>query len=642
MSVLPVWTYWEGECPPWIVACRETLLAHADARLLGPDDVSQLLGGERAVDLSRLHVAHRADYIRAMLLARFGGLWVDADCVVMQDLERALLILTHHDFFGHFERQGRISNAFIGSRPGGRIATAYFERVHATVTSESPLTWLSLGSMALTDVLNETGAPWFRMNVELVQPICWSNPAEFFRHGSPAEHEQRLNPRSLCYMLSANTVGRYLGENPGADLMSEATFFSYLVARSRQHPISSTTTGSTRPAILSREPHHARGTSMNRPTGMLMPFCLQAVEDLQPELVLDLDVGIGRWALLIHEICDDGASRLHRENWRTRVHAVVATPAVVEEYHHFLYDWVHVGDPTDGLPGDQTWDLVIAGNLTESVLQVDREAALSSYLSQGTYLLLLTQLADEGQPGTTASSFLSLSPVRHELVEFEGRWYGAFLLSHADPKHLRRDRETTDLFSRIFRDNLWQETSSRSGPGSGLIQTSVIRTALPALLNEWGVRSMLDLPCGDFNWMRHVDLPVDQYIGADIVPEITARNRLEFGSDFRTFVTLDARTATIPRVDLILCRDGLVHLSFEDAMLTLANFKRSGATYLLATTFPDHLTNTPIATGEWRPLNLERPPFSLPEPTVVLNEGCTEGNGQYVDKSLALWLLADL
>jgi len=52
--------------------------------------------------------------------------------------------------------------------------------------------------------------------------------------------------------------------------------------------------------------------------------------------------------------------------------------------------------------------------------------------------------------------------------------------------------------------------------------------------------------------------------------------------------------------------------------------------------------NAEAATGDWRPLNLERPPFNLPPPLVLVNEQCTEAQGRYADKSLGVWRLGDL
>jgi len=46
----------------------------------------------------------------------------------------------------------------------------------------------------------------------------------------------------------------------------------------------------------------------------------------------------------------------------------------------------------------------------------------------------------------------------------------------------------------------------------------------------------------------------------------------------------------------------------------LRNIRRSGSAYLLVTTFPDRKENVDIITGNWRPLNMEKPPFNFPRP----------------------------
>jgi hypothetical protein len=98
----------------------------------------------------------------------------------------------------------------------------------------------------------------------------------------------------------------------------------------------------------------------------------------------------------------------------------------------------------------------------------------------------------------------------------------------------------------------------------------------------------------------------------------------------------------LPRSDVILCRDCLVHLSYDDVHRTLGNFKCSATTYLLTTTFTSLAANSDIVTGQWRPLNLQLPPFSFPSPLKIIVEGCTEAGGRYADKSLALWRLSDI
>jgi len=204
-------------------------------------------------------------------------------------------------------------------------------------------------------------------------------------------------------------------------------------------------------------------------------------------------------------------------------------------------------------------------------------------------------------------------------------------------------------FQRIFEENAWGNSESGSGEGSNLTRTAVVRAALPGLLARHGVRSLLDAPCGDFYWMKEVELGgVDydiDYIGVDIVPEIIARDIELYSAPHRRFLLGDLVDGTLPAADLILCRDCLVHLPYDETRKALENFKRSGATWLLTTTFTGSRENHDIAIGDWRAINLERPPYNFPEPVDVINEESDEVDeelGAFPDKSLGLWRLADV
>jgi hypothetical protein len=195
-------------------------------------------------------------------------------------------------------------------------------------------------------------------------------------------------------------------------------------------------------------------------------------------------------------------------------------------------------------------------------------------------------------------------------------------------------KPTAQVFEEIYDKTLWGNDDSVSGQGSSLAQTEAVRAALPGLLRELGCRSMLDIPCGDFHWMSTIDLDID-YTGGDIVAALVAKDEEKFGSARRRFVRLDLTTDALPAVDLVLCRDCLPHLAVAQVKKALANLQRSGATYLLTTTFDGRTKNTDIPTGMFRPINLELPPFSLGKPVRVIDERCpTPGFG---DKRLALW-----
>ena len=201
-----------------------------------------------------------------------------------------------------------------------------------------------------------------------------------------------------------------------------------------------------------------------------------------------------------------------------------------------------------------------------------------------------------------------------------------------------------EKFSSIYEGNIFGGRLSRSGEGSDLVQTAVLRKELPLLMREFGIRTVLDAPCGDWFWMQHADLADINYTGVDIVPQLIEENRRKFGSENRRFECANLTEDALPAVDLIFSRDCLVHLSLEDACRIIRNFKRSGSRYLLTTTFPDRGSNNDLVGKDsfWRPLNLQKPPFFFPEPIRLINEHCTEERGRYRDKSLGLWLLEDI
>lgn len=200
------------------------------------------------------------------------------------------------------------------------------------------------------------------------------------------------------------------------------------------------------------------------------------------------------------------------------------------------------------------------------------------------------------------------------------------------------------IFVDIYQTSKWNSNhdESQSGVGSTIRCTKVIRSCLPQILTTLQAQSILDIPCGDFNWMRITDLGNVKYIGADIVPSIIQKNQQTYTTNNRTFLHLDATCNPIPKADIILCRDCLAHLSLKNVLLALKNFKRSGATYLLVSSFSKGTLNRDIVDGEWQPLNFFLPPFNFPTPLLDIDEQSPEVPDLTYKKHLVLWNIQEL
>ncbi|MEZ4899035.1 MAG: class I SAM-dependent methyltransferase [Saprospiraceae bacterium] len=203
-------------------------------------------------------------------------------------------------------------------------------------------------------------------------------------------------------------------------------------------------------------------------------------------------------------------------------------------------------------------------------------------------------------------------------------------------------KSLTEIFEEIHRSNYWDTATTVSGPGSDPEQTATFIEALPALLQQYRVQSLLDAPCGDLSWAQKLDLRSFDYTGIDIVAGIIEQNLMHYAQPNIRFEVGDLTRDHLPRVDLILCRDCLVHFSENNIRAALRNFVRSGSTWLLMTSFAGERAYREMPDGGWRPINFQKDPFNLGPPVETLIEGCTELEGQYSDKALCLWPLSQI
>lgn len=116
----------------------------------------------------------------------------------------------------------------------------------------------------------------------------------------------------------------------------------------------------------------------------------------------------------------------------------------------------------------------------------------------------------------------------------------------------------------------WQSTETSCGSGSTIANSVYIRSLLPRLVDDYSIQSVADAGAGDLHWMPLVKWDV-AYYPFDIYPR------------HPDVAKLDITKELLPRVDLILCRHVLNHLSIRMSKDAVENFRLSGSKYLLMT-----------------------------------------------------------
>lgn len=161
------------------------------------------------------------------------------------------------------------------------------------------------------------------------------------------------------------------------------------------------------------------------------------------------------------------------------------------------------------------------------------------------------------------------------------------------------------------------DQESLSGPGSSKHQAIDVINFLQDSISKYGFKKIIDLGCGDWNWMEDVNLHGAEYLGIDCDDEMIQQNSTKYGSDKVKFQVGDIFSIDIPDVDLVICRDVLFHVRQELALSLIDKLKEIDDLFLLSTSYNKQDVNTGIQKycdiEDWGyyQINLLKHPFNL-------------------------------
>jgi SAM-dependent methyltransferase len=184
-----------------------------------------------------------------------------------------------------------------------------------------------------------------------------------------------------------------------------------------------------------------------------------------------------------------------------------------------------------------------------------------------------------------------------------------------------KNLSAAETFQRIYAAKAWgsdQEQGFSSGKGSRGVIAEQYCSWLIGLIREKGLRSVVDLGCGDFYvGSRIAEETAIDYLGVDIVPEVIEHHQRTFARKGVAFECLDIVKDPLPIADVCLIRQVLQHLSNAEITAALANV----AHYPLAV-ISEHVAREPrvfnrdqshgpqVRSTYGSGVYLDRPPFS--------------------------------
>jgi hypothetical protein len=177
----------------------------------------------------------------------------------------------------------------------------------------------------------------------------------------------------------------------------------------------------------------------------------------------------------------------------------------------------------------------------------------------------------------------------------------------------------TDLkarFEKIYADDKW---TYGSGPGSLESINKPYIEFLESFIQNNKVDKIIDIGCGDFQFMRRVDMGQASYLGFDVATSIVKVNQTKFGNDRLKFCEMPDDFSQIPDCDIFILKDIMIHLDNKYCQ-KLINCIKSKSKYAI---FVNNCTNIiedynkDINSGDFRPVDVSLAPFNLHSAVVL-------------------------
>lgn len=135
-----------------------------------------------------------------------------------------------------------------------------------------------------------------------------------------------------------------------------------------------------------------------------------------------------------------------------------------------------------------------------------------------------------------------------------------------------------ETFTKIYEEGVWNSKNPNiplSGPGSALGNAKVFSETLDNFIVDNNITSVLDLGCGDLNWIQHAKFFNDkniEYVGVDIVEFLINNHKSKF--PHKKFINDDLiKFRPSECVDIVILRDVIFHLKLNDIKTIFENIK---------------------------------------------------------------------
>lgn len=229
-----IWTLWEGPMPQYVELGLQTMRLHnPDVVHLNYETFRELQDHDKDVDYSHLRMANQADWIRLYLLKHYGGVWIDADSIIMRSLQPMLDALGCCHSMTFIHESNKIGGAIIGGPANSPLIERMYNRATGMVRSKDKISWRAIMGANMDLVLKQTNWEGFlRLDRALFMPVMpHRNRGHLLTEASDEEFNARFPQPMFAQMLSHNIFPPLLRSLSPEEILEGRWLLSYFFRR---------------------------------------------------------------------------------------------------------------------------------------------------------------------------------------------------------------------------------------------------------------------------------------------------------------------------------------------------------------------------------------------------------------------------
>jgi len=174
-----IYLYWVGYEYKLIKILRDLIYLHSknsyNVHLITKENLKEYVT-ELPSYFNELLPAHQADYIRVFVVCDRGGIWLDSDILVMDNLSSLFKLFETNDGF-FITENGGLCNGLFGSKPNTEIMLEWKKQLKIVLDNKNgKINWWEVGGTMITNIYNNLKDKYnYKIfnGLENMYPIPW-------------------------------------------------------------------------------------------------------------------------------------------------------------------------------------------------------------------------------------------------------------------------------------------------------------------------------------------------------------------------------------------------------------------------------------------------------------------------------------